>query len=399
MRLNSKIKVFLVGSSFLLASLLISCDLSQKPQDYIPYEKSFETIEDAEKRDNGLYSTFRGKFGGGYILPQEVQADMLNAHASVGTNYISFHSWDLKNNDPVIDQVYHSYYAALTDVNIVLSQLPKIPTSTDEDKNKVRHFTGKAHLMRAFYHFNLTIRWGQRYVESTADSDLAVPLAIEFYPIAKPARSTNKVVWTHILQDLDKAEELLRDVPAREGNEEISADVARALRARVLLYMDDMAGALRAAEELIGAQTYPLILPAAKPENKETADTNVEDEFVLMWQKDSGKEQIFQPFVDKPNELPTGTPLYGADLSTYTHHQNKKQGGLNVQFNKPRYIPAGWLKKLYGNDDRRAIAYFEWGYTTVSNPDNVSGPILVVSKFKGNPKYRDLESDKWGVCA
>lgn len=382
-----------MGSGFLFGCLLTSCDLSQKPHDYIPFGNSFENIQDAEKWDNGLYSTFRGKFGGGYILPQEVQADMLNAHAAVGTDYVSFHSWDLKSDDLVIDQVYHSYYAALTDANIILKQLPQIPTATEEEKTKVRHYTGRAHLVRAFYHFNLAIRWGERYVEGTADNDLSIPLVTDFNPIAKPARSTNRVVWSHILQDLDQAEELLSDVPTREGNEELSADVARALRARVQLYMDDMAGALETAEGLINTGTYPLIAVSTKPVEEIPME---EDEFVLMWHRDSGKEQIFQPFVDKPNEVPTGTPLYGADLSTYTHHQNKEQGGMDVQFNKPRYIPNAWISTLYGDSDRRARAYFEWGYTTVSDPNNVYGPILVVSKFKGNPKYRDIESDKWG---
>lgn len=393
MTLNKNIKGWVLAIGLLLCGLLSSCDLTQKPKDYIPFDKSFETIQDAEKWDNGLYSTFRGKFGGGYILPQEAQADMLNAHAAVGTSYVSFHSWDLKSNDPVIDQVYHSYYAALADANIMLEELPKVPTTTEEEKTKIRHFTGHAHLVRAFYHFNLTIRWGQRYNASTASTDLAVPLVTKYEPTVKLARSTNEVVWAHILSDLQKAEELLHDVPTREGNDAISADVARALRARVLLYMDDMEGALKASEALIESGTYPLIAVPKTPVKDIPLD---EDEFVLMWHRDSGKEQIFQPFVDKPNELPTTTPLYGADLSTYTHHKESPKGQKDLQFNKPIYIPTGWIEKFYSDDDRRPRAYFEWAYTTVNEIDKVYGPILVISKYKGNPKYRDLESDKWG---
>ena len=113
---------------FILAILMFfqSCGLDKAPKDYIPFEDAFSTLSDAEKWDNGLYSTLRGKFGGGYVLPQEVQADMLNAHAAYGNSYAAFHGWSLRSDEGVIDAVYHSYYAALTDVNKILECLPNL---------------------------------------------------------------------------------------------------------------------------------------------------------------------------------------------------------------------------------------------------------------------------------
>lgn len=379
--------------ALLLAGVFTSCDLSQRPNDYISLEESFKDLADAEKWDAGLYSTFRGKFGGAFILPQETQADMLNAHSAYGRLYGPFHGWEVKSNNDVLDQVYHSYYAALIDVNTILNTLPTLEVKTDDERKTIERYSGNAHLVRAFYHFNLVIRWGMRYNPATASQDLGIPLVTSFDPLVKVKRNTNEQVYTQILSDLDRAEELLAEVPTREGSDELTADLAKALRARVQLYMGDMAGALASAESLISSGTYPLI-PPADGEKKEE-----EDPFVQMWHRDSGKEQIFQPHIDKPNELPTPTNLYGADLSTYTHHKNMKEGGKpGYQFNKPNFIPSAWVEEeLFSNkNDRRARAYFEWGYTTVNQPENVYGPILVVAKFKGNPKYRDLESEHWG---
>ena len=62
-----------------LATILQGCNLDREPADFIDYNVSFLNMQDAAKWDNGIYSTLRGKFGGGYVLPQEAQADMLNA--------------------------------------------------------------------------------------------------------------------------------------------------------------------------------------------------------------------------------------------------------------------------------------------------------------------------------
>ncbi len=385
---------------FILAILIFlqSCDLDKDPKNYIPFKDSFTTLSDAEKWDNGLYSTLRGKFGGGYVLPQEVQADMLNAHAAYGNSYAAFHGWSLRSDENVIDAVYHSYYAALTDVNIILECLPKLEVDAKEKataERRIAQYTGNAHFARAFYYFNLAMRWGMRYDEATANKDLCVPIHTEFRPLVKPGRSTNEKVYALIIEELRLAEEYLASIRGKEGADEITVDAVIALRARVYLYMNKMKEALIEAEKLIESQTYPLIEPLTQPlpEGEELAPDK--DPFVQMWQRDNGKEQIFQPFVDKPGELPTITGFYGADLAAYRYNLGKNK---DVQFNKPAYLPAGWvLYELFKEaGDRREKAYFEAAYTTVSDPENIYGPLYVISKFKGNPKFRDLESKQWG---
>ena len=63
--------------AFTFAAMLQGCNLDREPADYIDYGVSFNNMQDAAKWDNGIYSTLRGKFGGGYVLPQEAQADCL----------------------------------------------------------------------------------------------------------------------------------------------------------------------------------------------------------------------------------------------------------------------------------------------------------------------------------
>lgn len=378
-----------------------SCSLDREPSDYINYEKSFETIADAEKWDNGIYSTLRGKFGGAYILLQEAQADMLNAHAAYSNLYAEYHGWNqlrAENNEMV--QVYHSYYSALIDANVVIEKIPTIRhlAKTPADNEKLNHFLGDAYLARAYYHFSLAMRWGQVYKEETAETDLCVPMRLKPVNLDKASRATNKQVYDQILSDLEQAEKLLATMPKSKGNKEISADVATALRARVLLYMGRMKDALEASEKLISSGVYPLISGAAEVEGERLKDPAA-DEFVRMWNYDSGEEQIWQPHIDKQRELPTTTGLYGADLSTWQYMMEHDPKGANRNFNRPAYLPTSWvLYELFkeGND-RRGLSYFEYVTTTVKTQEPIEmGELFVVSKFKGNPEYANLTSTQWG---
>lgn len=381
-----------LGLAFGALLLLQGCNLEREPNDYINYEKSFETVRDAKAWDNGIYSSLRGKFGGGYILPQEVQADMLNAHANYGGLYGAFHDWtSLRSDDDNIKEIYHSYYAALTDVNIVIERIPQLmPAASDEEKQQLNEYMGHAYLARAFYHFNLALRWGIPYAKG--EGELCVPLSTKALSIEKPGRATNKEAYDLILADLDRAEKNLATVEGHQGADEITVDVVRALRARVYLYMNKMTEALAESQKLIDGGKYPLIEPNPNVNYNEVQGEN--NPFIAMWHHDSGVEQIWQPFVDKPNELPTTTGLYGADMTTWQNHLSAT--GEDLQFNKPAYFPSGSYVVGVKDNDLRLHAYLELTRTTVNDPNDPSEQLFVVSKYKGNPKYRTLDSKHWG---
>ena len=285
-------KIYLCLLAF--ATMLQSCNLDREPADFIDYNVSFLNMQDAAKWDNGIYSTLRGKFGGGYVLPQEAQADMLNAHAAFGNLYGDFHGWTLLPESNVLQEIYHSYYSALVDANVVLTKLPKLNV-TEAEKPLKNQYLGDAYFARAFYHFNLALRWGMPYNSATADKDLGVVLETGEVNQNKPQRANNTQTYKLILDDLNQAETYLASVETKAGNSEISADAVRALRARVFLYMGDMNKAYQEAKLLINKNTYPLIAPYTSSVNSEGKINPQEDAFALMWFYDKCTEQILQP--------------------------------------------------------------------------------------------------------
>ncbi len=385
------IKVILLGLG--LASSFQSCNLDREPKDKIRLENSFRSIDDVKQWDNGLYVLLKSSLGGEYVLPQEVQADMLN---DCGGQYPRLSNWTARADNGFFD-FYRSYYALMLDVNIVLQEAPKVKLKEGEQA-QLDVYMGNAHFIRAYFYFNLAIRWGVPYNEATEDLDLCVPLESIPFDMTSTPRATNKEIYGFILSDLNKAEKLLKSVEGKKGSEELTVDVVKALKARVYLYMGKHQEALVEAETLISGNKYPLI-PALGAGEVDAA--GAENPFIKMWQLDSGEEQIFQPFISKPDELPNVVSLYGADLNSW-----KEYGAFvkEANINAPGYLPTGTvvddLFQIEEQKDRRIPAYFEAAYLISKKKSESGAPIMekayVVSKFKGNPKYADIQTVAWG---
>ncbi len=386
--MNTKNIIKVLALALAFVTLSQSCNLDRDPKNQIVLEDSFQSFNDAKKWDNGLYATLRKVLGGEYILPQEVQADMLN---DCGGEYSTLHGWTTRADGSFFN-FYMNYYSLLIDVNIIINKIPTLTVTAAEQK-QLDVYLGNAYFTRAYYYFNLAIRWGVPYQESTADIDLCVPMETKPFTFDKKPRATNAEIYGLILSDLAKAEKLLATVPRMMGNEEISSDLVKALRARVYLYMNRMDEALKDAESLIASNTYPLIPPLAEGEVDATGWANP---FVQMWNLDNGVEQIWQPFISKPDELPKTIQLYGADLSSWRAFQSVL-GGQNV--NNPAYLPTGRvvyeLFDVKYSKDRRIPAYFEETWMTKTKTME-KARAYVVAKFKGNPKFAKINTEAWG---
>ena len=158
-----------------------------------------------------------------------------------------------------------------------------------------------------------------------------------------------------------------------------------------------MTNAYTEAKQLIDRGTYPLITPYYGQLDANNKVDSRKDAFAQMWFYDNGMEQIWQPFVDKENEIATTTGFYGADLSTATYWDNQHDASKIGDYNKPAYVPTREvINDLFtGENDHRAQVLFEFVHTTV-NDMNASTQLYVISKFKGNPNYATLNSTHWG---
>jgi len=318
------------------------------------------SVGDAKNWASRLHADLRGRVYGHYILSTDIQGDQLNATADYGNNYGSVHRWtDLTADNYQIRDNWQGYYSALNNVNIAIEGFKNISTSTPDEENAMKEYTGVAHLARAFYYFQLNARYAKAYNSSTASTDLSVPLVLVADINASPARNTVKEVYEQIIADLAIAKTNLAHKPGSVNSSSLNSDVVTALEARVRLYMTDWAGAKTSAESLINNGKYTLY--------------NTAEGVKKMWHEDAPNETIFAPFVSI-NESPN------TQGGTYL---GWSEGGKHYV---PFFLPSQWVVDMYSTDDFRKDAYFLT--TSQVLMGGAKHTATMVNKYPGNPALR-----------
>lgn len=154
----------------------------------------------------------------------------------------STNSLDLINslssaNNALMEEAWQGYYKALMQVNNVYDIAHGLPEGTEKDR-----ILGECHYFRAYLHLCLVTRHGD------------VPLMKENTD-DKVARTPAAEVWNFIDMELEQAVGLLGNP---ESQNYLSNDAAKALKARVALYMGDKEEATALSESLIADAKYGL---------------------------------------------------------------------------------------------------------------------------------------------
>lgn len=384
MNISERTKVILAIFFMVVASLFSSCDLTRKPTDSLSKEESLLNFDDAVVFNKGVMAQFRNRQGGNFVSPQEYQADCVNASADFGNRSGLLHGWvELSASDGIFATVYQWYYSTLKNVNFTLEEYPKVIESLNKelgeatsDKEKediedkilgVNLFMGGSYFARAFYYYNLMLRFGAPYKAASAATDLGVPLVLSYDVAARITRNSVKECYEQIFKDLDTAEGMLKYRNPKPGNSEFTVDAVTALRARVYLEMKEYDKAYAQANKLIAKGTYPLVPPTEKA-------------FENMWVYDTSTEDILILYIQKPDELPYGMGSYYALNRTEHYHS-------------PDFYPTQAIIDLYEDNDLRKGYYFYVAPVARISGKDYKSEITLISKFKGNPLYASITDD------
>jgi starch-binding outer membrane protein, SusD/RagB family len=231
---------------YLLPGILLvaaaGCDsvLQTEPVDRIPVENSIVDAGSARAALIGAYDALQdlGYYGRNFQILSELSSDNVE---HVGTfQYLGFidRNLQLQADNSAVESVWSAIYTALARVNLILQKVPGVPGLTDAQRNQI---LGEAHFLRALHLHNLTKYWG------------AIPMPLEPAESAEQAAQITRTpvaeVYTQILADLTDAEALMG---SSAQTRQASRGAVRALRARVMLYQGNWAGALAAANQVLG---------------------------------------------------------------------------------------------------------------------------------------------------
>jgi starch-binding outer membrane protein, SusD/RagB family len=263
-------KIF--SSLFLTASLMLLFTACKKSYlETIPTSSTstatvFATTANAMAALNGihrdLYVQYSGSQDQGGLGSVMINLDMLGEDLVMTTAgngwFNATYQWLAHRNvNSTTDYYMYSYfYQVIGNANQIINNIDKA-VGPDAEKKWIK---GQAETYRAFCYFNLVQLFGKRYDASTKpNSQLAVPLVLSFTAEGQP-RATVEDVYAQINKDLSDAITNLTGYNRNGDKSQLDISVAKGIKARVALTMQDWATAAQLASE--ARNGYSLMSPA-----------------------------------------------------------------------------------------------------------------------------------------
>lgn len=219
----------------------------------------------------GTYSLLQSAayYGRSMVILPEVLSDNLYISRRNSNRYTAYDQYIAAANDGTASGTWNILYRTIVNANIIISkgeQLSLPATETPE----LKHLIGEAYTLRALAHFDLMRLYALPYNATADASHIGIPVVINSgtskEDVINPKRNTVKEGYTQVVADLQKAVALLPAAApvgftaANKGH--IGHYAAKALLARVYLYMEDWANAETMATDVISGNKYTLLTNA-----------------------------------------------------------------------------------------------------------------------------------------
>ncbi len=355
-----------VGVVAVVALLSATSCLEKYPGGAIQTEKSMKTFDDALQLNTGIYAMLKSSsLYTGYLttLP-DVQTDLVYAVDGYSNQMGNFWLWQIRSTSAESEAVYASLYGVISNCNFFLENVGVVKANTINDDNltELDVLTGEVYAIRALAYSELIKLYCKAYDPATAQQELGVVLRKHYSKTEEAKRASLYDSYQFVLENLDKADELLNAENDQFGNIYNTKAMAQALRARVALYMQDWETAIEYSTKVIDNESFNL-------SSVNTMITSSESHFQYMWSNDDGWEIIWRVYLTP--EAPGGQ--IGSPFLSYKR-------GLGY---RPDYVPAQWVLNLYGSSDLRYDAYFRTIAT--AHQHQLAWPLLV--KYEGNATF------------
>lgn len=256
----------------LLLALATACDntLTLEPVNEVSADAAIIDAATARAALAGAYDAvqddeFTVYYGADFVVLTDLSADDVR-HSGTFDTYRQADRNQLASSNGTVEDIWAQLYVAITRVNVILEKVPGVPGLSDDERSDL---LGQAHFLRALSYHNLVKLWGGVPLRLTTPASVA--------EAAQISRATEAETYAQILDDLDEAIGLIQN----EDDPSIATiGAAWSLRSRVLLYMENWAGVVAAADE---AESYGYDLAPEFDDLFSDEGGTVEDVFKLTY--------------------------------------------------------------------------------------------------------------------
>jgi tetratricopeptide repeat protein len=367
----------LIGMGLVLSLPACKDFLNTEPSDAIPTDKVASDISLLPPTLRGLYDELQGSnsstayYARGFITAGDVMGDDMQGIPS-GSRVQSYYKMSYtKDSAPGI---WSKAYRVIRAANRLIDMCTKLGAQslTDAQKTQVKRAQAQALAIRALAHFDLCRQYATPYKFSNEGTALGVPL-LTSVPDNKslPSRATLKEVYQQIIADF-KTAIATPELPETSYGY-ISKSAAKALLARVYLYMDGTEGntqALALSKEVIDAGKYTL--------------AKTVEEYKALWSEKNSTEMIFS-------------------IANFDSKDWADREGLAYVYHVDGYYNAHVTKKFYDemlqdpNDIRWNVLTASEGTKAEASAKNTPGLLpsykVFIGKYPGKAAYKDMRTN------
>ena len=351
-----KIDKLLLLSVLVFLALFTSCKdfLNTGPTDSIPSDM-VNTLVDAERVTNGMYSRMKWyDYYGAYMLAMgELRADDIRPRTETA-GWTVIYQYNISPNVNSYSDMWARLYNILLNANSFLDIVDQFPANGQGEIDLRNDLKGQALAVRALCHFDLARLYGYPY-QMDDGASLGAVIATEVIPQGETRpRGTVKETYNVAVQSLTEALPLL----SRDRNHgHFNFWAAKALLARVYLYMGDYENAFKHADELLTTVggTYRLIS---------------NDDYVDSWSEQDSDETMLELLVSIPSNID-----YNYGVAQYFYAMSQEPGAMVGS----SIIPTdAWLEIMDEDPDDVRRGLIHYGITTDTR---------WLRKFAGNAVY------------
>lgn len=269
---------------------LVACNdfLEEKNPSGLTAETFYQTASGAEALVNSCYTPLRFWYGQEYAISMtEIGTDIFTRGNGCVEAELADYNSSLQGSSNAITMEWERLYSALNTCNTALNRLPA--SNLDEETKEVR--MREVHFLRALYLWHIVETWGDVYLTTEECTE----------PSGYVYRSSVEDFYKQILADLEEAIKL----PVTTSDYgRVTRGAAEAFLARVYLYRQDYANALKYAKDVIEGSdfSYELAPDYSDLCNIYTCNDVKENIFVCVY----GDSEIFGASIV---EGPDGNPI------------------------------------------------------------------------------------------
>ncbi len=289
------LNIFLV---LLIAAGFNACSddlLEPVPETNISDLSAFETTERIEAQVRGIYSAFKsGQYlGGRYQVYNSIRGDQFINHRSNSATGLMIWNNNVAAASQEVLNVWAVIYTAINRINMFIEGMELYEDIIIEDnlltRDQYDQFVGEALALRGIAYHHLIQFYAHAY--NRDPNNWGAILRVTAQRSSEDnhmARATLAETYEQILEDLDMAESLMKDVDGPNNNTtvtQLNKSSVIAFKTRVYLHMNDWQNVIAEANKIVSASA-----PFAAPSGVQYA---LNDSFEGIFRNYTSSEAIF----------------------------------------------------------------------------------------------------------